>query len=48
MPELITINEAAERLARKPFDVIRLIDAGLIRHVVLVDASSLNECQESE
>lgn len=48
MPELITINEAAQRLGRKPFDVVRLIDAGLIRQVVLVDASSLDECQESE
>jgi hypothetical protein len=45
MTDLITINEAAARLGSgtKPFDVIRLIEAGDLAHVVLVDADSLND-----
>ena len=43
MAHLITINEAAERLGAKPFDVIRLIDAGEVATVTLVDADSLTE-----
>lgn len=37
----ITINQAAEVLGVKPFEVIRLIDAGEVKTVTLVDASSL-------
>lgn len=43
MPELITINEAAVRLDKSPGEVSRLIDRGVLRHVVLVDASSIEE-----
>ena len=48
MPELISISEAAARIGVKPWDVQRLIDDGALRQVVLVDASSLAEYQESE
>lgn len=48
MPELISISEAASRLDVEPWDVVRLIDAGLLRRVVLVDAASLREHQESK
>lgn len=47
MAHLITINEAAEQLGSKPFDVIRLIDAGEIATVTLVDADSLRAHRES-
>lgn len=47
MTNLISISEAAERIGAKPFDVVRLIDAGLLRHTVLVDESSLAELEES-
>lgn len=45
MPELISISEAAKRLGTKPGDIHRLIEAGLVRHVLLVDESSLAEYQ---
>lgn len=48
MSNLISISEAAERIGRKPFDVVRLIDAGLLRHAVLVDESSLADLEESK
>ena len=50
MPELISISEAADRLGpdAKPWDVVRLLDAGLVRQVVLVDADSLEEFQEQQ
>lgn len=37
----MTINEAAAALGMKPFEVVRLIDAGKVRTVVLVEAASL-------
>lgn len=37
----ITINEAAEALGVKPFEIVRLIDAGQVRTVTLVEAASL-------
>lgn len=46
MPDLVSINEAAERLGCKPMEVQRRIDSGTLRHVVLVDADSLTEHQE--
>lgn len=48
MPELISIAEAASRLGGKPWDVVRLIDAGALRVAVLVDADSLTEHQQQE
>jgi hypothetical protein len=48
MPEQITISEAADRLGTKPYDVVRLIEAGHVAHVVLVDADSLTEYQEQQ
>lgn len=48
MPDLISISEAAERLGTKPWEVVRLIEAGLLRQVVLVETDSLTEYQESE
>lgn len=48
MPELISISEAADRLGTKPWSVVRLIDAGLVRQVVLVDADSLPDTQEQQ
>lgn len=48
MTNLISISEAAQRLNRKPFDVVRLIDAGLLRHTVLVDEASLAELEENQ
>lgn len=47
MTDFISINEAAERLGKKPGDVTRLIDSGQVRAVVLVDADSVREQQES-
>lgn len=41
----ISINEAASRLGVKPWEVVRRIDAGELRHVVLVDETSLTEEQ---
>lgn len=46
VPDLITISEAADRLGVKPFAVQALIDTGQLRHVVLVDATSVAEQQE--
>ena len=46
MSELISIAEAAARLGVKPFAVQALIDTGDLRHVVLVDATSVAEQQE--
>lgn len=43
MSSHITIADAASRLGRKPFEVVRLIDAGLLRQVVLVDEASVDE-----
>lgn len=45
MADLITIDEAAERLGSKPFDVIRLIDAGQVATVTLVDSASLPDAR---
>ncbi len=45
MSNLISISEAASRTGRKPFEVVRLIDAGLLRHVVLVDETSLADIE---
>lgn len=44
--QLISISEAATRLGQKPGDVVRLIDEGEVRSVVLVDADSLPNVQE--
>lgn len=48
MSKLISISEAASRLGRKPWEVVRLVEAGLLRHAVLVDEASLTEYQESK
>ena len=37
----ITIAEAAEVIGVKPFEIVRLIDAGQVRTVTLVEAASL-------
>lgn len=37
----ITIAEAATTLGVKPFEVVRLIEAGQVRTVTLVEAASL-------
>lgn len=47
-PELISIAEAASRIGVKPWDVVRLLEAGVLRQVVLVDVASLTEFQESQ
>ena len=39
---LITISEAATRLGVTPFDVIRLMDAGQLPRVTLVDESAVD------
>lgn len=39
----ISISEAAARLGRKPWEVVRLIDAGVLNQVVLVDEASVTE-----
>lgn len=39
----ITITQAAEALGVKPYEVVRLIDAGQIKTVTLVEAASLPE-----
>lgn len=48
MSEPISISEAAVRLERKPWEVVRLLEAGELRHVVLVDPESLTEYQEQQ
>lgn len=48
MADFISIDEAAERIEAKPGDVHRLLDAGELRQVVLVDADSLAEYQEQQ
>lgn len=47
MPNPITINEAAEQMGCKPFEVVELIDSGLLRTVLLVDPTSVREYQEN-
>lgn len=42
MTNLITISEAATRLGVTPFDVIRLMDAGQLPRVTLVDESAVD------
>lgn len=39
----MTINQAAEVLGVRPYEVIRLIDLGQLRTVTLVEAASLPE-----
>lgn len=46
--ELISISEAASRLGTKPWEVERLLAAGRLQEVVLVDADSLREYQEQQ
>lgn len=43
----ISISEAATRLGRKPWEVVRLIDTGLLKQVVLVDEASVAELEKS-
>lgn len=44
----ITAAEAAEVLGRKPWDVVRLADAGAIESVLLIRADSLTAYQEAQ
>lgn len=46
MAQFITIQEAADRLAVKPWQVVRLIALGALKQVVYVDADSVTEFQE--
>lgn len=46
MSQNITISDAANRLGRKPWEIVRLIDAGLLRHTVLVDEASVAELEK--
>lgn len=39
----LTIQQAADALAVKPFEVVRLIDAGEVRTITLIEAASLPE-----
>lgn len=39
----MTINEVAAALGMKPFEVVRLIDAGKVKTITLVEAASLPE-----
>lgn len=48
MPNLITIDEAAARIGGRPWDIVRLIEAGAVATATLVDADSLREHQESQ
>lgn len=48
MSDLISISEAADRLGTKPWEVIRLVESGRVRQVVLIDATSLAEYQEQQ
>lgn len=42
----ISISDAAARLGCKPWEVIRMIDAGVIRQVVTVDEASIAELEK--
>lgn len=42
----ISISEAAARLGRKPWEIVRLIDTGLLKQVVLVDEASVAELEK--
>lgn len=44
---MVSIAEAAERLDKKPWEVVRLLDMGHLKQVVLVDEASLAEYQET-
>lgn len=48
MSNLISISEAASRTGRKPWEVVRMIEAGLLPHVVLVHESSLAELEAAK
>lgn len=43
----VSINEAAAALGVKPWEVVRLIEAGQIQTVELVDAASLAQVKEN-
>lgn len=40
---IITIAEAANRLGRKPWEVVRMIDAGHLPTTVMVDEASVDQ-----
>jgi hypothetical protein len=45
-PGYISINDAAAALGKKPYEIIRLIEANTIRAVTLVEAASLAQVAE--
>lgn len=46
MSRNITISDAASRLGRKPWEIVRLVDSGLLRQVVLIDEASIVELEK--
>lgn len=47
-PRYVSINDAAELLGVKPWEVVRLIEQGRVIAVELVDVSSLNAYRKEE
>lgn len=43
----ITVNDAANRLGVKPWDVRRMVDDGEVRSLLLVELASLPNTQET-
>lgn len=46
MSKNITISDAANRLGRKPWEIVRLIEAGQLRSSVYVDEASVAELEK--
>lgn len=47
-PHYVSINEAADDLGVKPWDVVRLIEAGQVASVQLVEVASLRTYKEGQ
>ena len=44
--DYITVTDAADRLGVKPWDVMRLVETGVVQSLVLIDAASLEAVKE--
>lgn len=42
----LTVSEAAERLGVKPWDVMRMVQTGDLKSLVLIEAASLEALEE--
>lgn len=45
--DYITVTAAADRLGVKPWDVMRLVETGVVQALVLIDVASLEAVKEN-